>query len=38
MKLVKDGKEGNVFFDETEKNASVSSDTRKGMFDSVITD
>lgn len=37
MKLIKDGKEGNVF-GVIEKNASVSSDTKKGMFDSVISD
>jgi len=36
MKIVKDRKEGNVF-DETEKNANISSsDYKKGMFDGVI--
>ena len=36
MKLIKEGKEGNVF-DETEKDASYSSsEEKKGMFDSVI--
>ncbi len=34
MKMIKDGKEGNVF-DESEKNAEYS-DSGKGMFDSVI--
>ena len=35
MKLIKSGKQGNVF-DETEKNASYNPSDKKGMFDSII--
>ena len=36
MKLIKSGKEGNVFDDETEKNAATLSSDKKGIFDSII--
>ena len=36
LEIVKDRKEGNIFFDETEKNASISQSDKKGMFDGII--